>query len=329
MKRNLLIFIFIVSAVLILLVGAIFYGRMSSMSQMRLERPAQTLGPLPLTKTGVATIAPEMPFRMDLGSSVNTINDEYLRRLESLGLEVDSSTVLTYVVTALGKRRLATKRYRVSLPVYVYAFNYDSTGITHQLDTLNRVNTLHGVDFVKVSHPSEMPRFGMPFFKKFLVEFDHNLKALRFYNQMPEDYEEMGGMKKENTFLSEPRSFLTLNVDNDEHDFFINSSMPRAGLLFPKDEAPYVDNIKTFSDTIPSVYGDIPVVINYDAWIEWGERAGKNVSYFADYGKECYSVNPFNFLTQDALFDFGNSKVYLHPYSGKYKKLRDNDEFRK
>lgn len=329
MKRNLLILLFVVAAVLILMIGAMVYGRLSSMSAMHVEERAQTLGPLPMNKTGASMIAPNMPFRIDFGSSVNTINDEYLRRLEKMGMQVDSSRVLTYVITSLGKRRLATKRYRVSLPVYVYSFDSDSTGITYQLDTLNRVNTIHCVDFVKVGQPSEMPRLGMPFFKKFLVEYDHDLKALRFHSEMPEDYEEMGGMSKEKAFLSEPRAYLLLGVDNDEHEFFINSSMPRAGLLFPKAEAPYVDNIKTYSDTIPSVYGDIPVVINYDSWVEWGDRAGKNVSYFADYGGVPYAVNPFNFLTQDALFDFKNSKVYLHPYSGKYKRLRSNDEFRK
>lgn len=329
MRRNLIILVFIVASLLIVVVGAMVYGRLSSMSAMKLDVSDQVVGPLPMNKYGAINFAPDMPFRVDFGSSVNTISREYLRRFEAMGVKVDSSRVVTYVSTALGRHRLATMRYRLSLPIFAYTIYCDSTGVASQIDTLTRINTIEGVDFVLNGQNSEMPRLGMPFFKKFIVEYDRTLNALRLHGTMPEDYEEMGGMRKESAFLSEPRSYLRMTVDGEEHDFFINSSMPRVGILFPANEAPYIDKLNVYADTIPSVYGDMAAVINYDAWIEWGERAGKNVSYFVDYGSESYALNPFNFLTQDAVFDFKNSKVYLHPYSGKYKRLRSNDEFRK
>lgn len=330
MKRNLMILLFVVLAVALVVAGMIVYGRLSSMNSMRLEKPDQIVGPIYMDNLTVIHITPDIPYRIDMGSSVNTINKEYLQKLKAMGCEVDSQHVLTLVDTALGKKRLSSKRYRVSLPIFLNTFTFDSAGVHGHVDTLNRINTIHGVDFVEVGHPSEMPRLGIPFFKKFYLECDYKIRALRFHDKMPANYEEVSGvMGLENSIFSEPKAFLNMNVNGESHNFYLNSSMPRAGILMPKQMAPAVDGKSVFNDTIHSVYGNFPVVINYDTWVDMGTRAGKNVSYYLEYGPSAYALNPFNFLTQNAVFDFKNGKFYLRPRAKRVMRVRDNDEFRR
>lgn len=332
MKKALIITILVVVAIGVALVSAFVYARYTSMSEMHLDRPGAVLGPLPMTRLQSVTVAPGLNFRIDTGSSVNTISYGYLKRLKELGMDVDSSTVLTYVRSAVGHKRIATKRYRVTLPVYAYSIPTDGRGMVKDnasgVDTTNLLNRLHGVDFVLVGRDGELPRFGIPILSSFYLEYDHKLRSLRFHPKLPENYVEVQCMRPEHTIITHPRSFFKAIVNGHKHDFMVNTSMPRAGLLFPMhdlDEEP--DGKNVFADTIHSVYGDFPSVIDYHSWVSWGDRGGNNVSYFADYGVYPYAVNLFNFLTQDAVFDFKNSRFYVHPYATKRRRTRTNDAF--
>lgn len=321
-----------ISAAIILAIGVVFasalyYGRKSAMSALHIQHPEIALGPLPLSMTQIGEIAPGLNFRIDTGSSANTISQEYLQKLKAKGFDVDSSFVLTYVKTAIGGRRITTKRYRVSLPVYAYDIEIDGGKVVSRIDTTNLINRLENVDFVPTSSATEIPRLGRPFLRRFFMEYDHDIRAVRFHTSMPEDYEEMQGMSTEFTIFSEPAYFLTLKVDGSEHDYFLNSSMPRAGILKPMAHAPEPDGKNVYKDFIPSIFGRISAIIDYGAWVEWNDRGGNNVCYYSDYGARPYALNPFNFLTQDAVFDFADSRCYLRQYSEPYRRLRSNDAF--
>lgn len=325
MKKAIIATLAAILLLILIFLGALLYGRLSSMSALKIEHPEIALGPLPISKTYVGEILPGMPFRIDTGSSVNTISHAYIDRLKKMGYQVDSSRVLTLVYTAIGGRRLATKRYRVSLPVFSYNFKKSGDQIISSIDTLNRINMVEGMDFVLVGHENEIPRFGRPFLNKFAVELDYKLKALRFHPSVPKGYQEMDDIHTNFALFYEPSMFIEMLVKGQPRRYFMNSSMPRVVLLEPAGTAPQVNSVSTFNDTIKSVYGNIPAVIDYNTWVEWADRAGNSVAYYADYGHEPFAINPFNFLTQDAVFDFRNGKIYLRPYSPKARHLRDND----
>lgn len=327
MKKILKISLSLTAAAVVAVVAALLYGRFSFMSELRVENHDNAIGPLPMSLLNLGMLGPDMPFRIDMGSSVNTISHDYLAKLKRRGCKVDSMPMLMYVRTAVGGHRLTTRRYRVSLPVYSYDIDVVGGKIVSSIDTTNVINGLENVDFVLTMSADEVPRLGRPFFRKFLMEYDHDIRAVRFHTEMPEGYEEIKGLSTDFSVLSDPAIYLTLRINGEEHDFFLNSSMPRAGILMPAKEAPAIDNRNVYADCIQSVYGSYPAVIDYDVWVEWNDRAGRNVGYYSDYGVHPYALNPFNFLTQDAVFDFANAKVYLRPYSDRDRRLRVNDAF--
>lgn len=328
MKKTLITFATVLLAVAILLGSAFLYGRFSAMSDMRVERPDIALGPLPLTQGNYGEVYPGLIFRIDIGASANTISQKYIDRLKADGIPVDSSYVLTYMRThALGPR-ITTKRYRVSLPVFAYDIAVDSAGhVTSRIDTTNRINTVYNVDFVPTADERDMPRFGRPFIAKFFMEFDFNIRAVRFHASLPAGYEPIDGLKREFALFYDPGLFLNIKVEGKPMSFFVNTAMPRIGLLKPANQAPKVNNRTIYSDSVHSIYGEFPAVIDYDTWVEWNDRAGNSACYYSDYGHREYAVNPFNFLTQDAVFNIAKPQVYLRPYTKKFRHMRSNDQY--
>lgn len=323
------------SVAIIVAIGVLFgslliYGRMSSMSAMRLEHPDRTIGPLPLSLTGAVELLPGMPFRIDTGSSVNTISHKYINMLKSKGFDVDSSTVLSYVTTGYGAMHcIATKRYRVTLPVYSYDISRRDSNIVSLIDTTNLMNRIDGVDFVLTPIEREIPRLGRPFLRRFVMEYTHDLRALKFHTSVPDGYEPLTELNEHFTIFRDPPIYMTMDINGRTNDYFFNTAMPRVGVLMPPSLAPMPDGVKVFRDTIPSVYGRIPVTIDYSIWVRLDDRGGNNVGYYSDYGSEDYALNPFNFFTQDAVIDLTGKCVYLHPFSERSRRMRSNDAFTK
>lgn len=328
MKKPLVIILSVVAGVIVLIFSLLIYGRFSMMSEMRLEHPEIPIGPLPLSPDNLVVVAPGMPFRIDTGSSVNTISTEYLARLRKLGFEVDSSRVLMLVHNALDEYRVVTKRYRVTLPVYNYDINMSADGkVLSRVDSTNIINKVHCVDFVPVSHPNEIPRMGRPMLAKFKVEYDYRLRSLLFHRGIPAQYYEFCDIKTGPSLLSSPERYIYMTVNGRTRSFYMNSSMPYVAVKMPYSEHPEVNGHSIYNDSISSVYGKFKAVIDCETWLEWGNRAGNTISSYVDYGGYPYAVNMFNFLTQNAVIDLENNKVYLWDYSPKNHQARESDAF--
>lgn len=328
MKKVITILLLIVVALGVIFAAAMVYGRYSSMSEMRIDRPDIPLGPLPLSDENFGEILPGMPFRIDTGSSANTISREYVDRLKKMGYQVDSSYVLTLVRNLGLGFRLTTKRYRISLPVYAYDITRLKDNVVKaRIDTFNRVNMVHGIDFVPTNDENDRPCFGRPFISQFFMEYDYEIRSVRFHPTLPEGYEETAGLRREKSMFYEPSLLFDIKVNEEPIELYLNTAMPRVGILKTLREAPEINNVTVFADTIHSSYGEYPAVIDYGVWVEWNDRAGRNVCYYSDYGYRDYAINPFNFLTQDAVFDIANGRVYLRPYSKKARRTRQTDVY--
>lgn len=329
MKKKIAIYTAIVLVLLVVAFGGLtVYSRSTAQGGMKVDVPVDNLGVMPLSLDNTVELAPGLRFRIDTGTSSNTISPEYIELLRKYGCEVDSSVNIKLTRTSLGKYRVDTKRYTVQLPVHSSTIVSDSTGkrLSAQVDPDNRINTLSNVDFIPTSK-GEMPRIGMQVLKRFYVEFMFKEHAIRLWNEMPEEYEEVGGLSHDKNLFWEGKRYLTLSVNGNEQRFFINTSMPRVSLLLPLEKATQIDRETVFRDTVPSIFGPLPGVIDYKVWVDWGKRGGNGVGFYTNYGRDDYAVNPFFFLSQDAVFDFGSDRVFLHPVSQRVIRNRSNDVF--
>ena len=327
--KKILLYTFAVLLVCAVVFGCmVVYSHKSAQSNLTLEQETDNLGVMPLSIDNIVEFAPGLRFRIDTGSSSNTISPEYLKMLKDMGCRVDSSFRPKIIKSAIGEKRITTRRYTVDLPVNKYRVITDSTGVrtASDLDPEERVNTVLNVDFVPAK-PGEKPRLGLQFIRKFYMEFLIDLHAIRFWRKMPDNYKEIGQMYAKTSPLWEGKRFMDMSINGQKHSFFINTSMPRVSILMPEDMAGDVDGETVFNDTIPSVLGDRPGVIDYKVWVEWGNRGGNNVAFFSSYGSEPFAVNPFFFLKQNAVFDFENNRVYIPPVSARIQRTRSNDIF--
>lgn len=285
--KKILLYTFAVLLVCAVVFGCmVVYSHKSAQSNLTLEQETDNLGVMPLSIDNIVEFAPGLRFRIDTGSSSNTISPEYLKMLKDMGCRVDSSFRPKIIKSAIGEKRITTRRYTVDLPVNKYRVITDSTGVrtASDLDPEERVNTVLNVDFVPAK-PGK-PRLGLQFIRKFYMEFLIDLHAIRFWRKMPDNYKEIGQMYAETSPLWEGKRFMDMSINGQKHSFFINTSMPRVSILMPEDMAGDVDGETVFNDTIPSVLGDRPGVIDYKVWVEWGNRGGNNVAFFSSYGSE-------------------------------------------
>ncbi|MCM1484212.1 MAG: hypothetical protein NC043_07735 [Muribaculaceae bacterium] len=317
-----------VLGILVLFGIAVIYSQYMAQSNISVEKDEPNLGLMPLTLDNVVEIAPGLRFRIDTGSSSCTISREYLDLLKKRGYKVDSILQPRLNRMAIGSHRFTNRRYTVELPVHASEVVTDSTGVRTDARILpdSIINTLHEVDFV-LAGPTEMPRLGIKFLKRFKMEFLYDIHAIRLWRVMPDDYEYLADMRRERTLFWDGRRFVKLKVNGVQSEFFVNTSMPRVSLLLPEGMAADVDGVTVFSDSIPSLFGGRPCIIDYKVWSEWGNRAGNNVGFYAKYGEEPFAINPFFFLKQNAVFDFTDNKVYLQPRSARIRSSRENDVF--
>ncbi len=309
--------------------GWLLYGKYTSMSELSIENPEMPIGPLPLTLDNKGYLTPDMPFRIDFGASCNTITPEYLERMKARGMVVDSMIVPTIAYTVITGSRLTMKRYRASLPVYNYEIKIDSAGIiSSKVDTTNIVNWVNNIDFVLTSDGPDYPRLGLPFIKKFKVEFDYSIHSVIFHRQIPKsDYVGVADLQKGWSLFKESPYYLSLTVNRKAEKYYLNSAMPRVGIVMPSSLAPAVDNEHVFADTINSISGDYPAIIAYNGWVELGDRAGERAVAFSDYGTQSHGVNPFLFHSQDAIYDLENQKLYMRRTAVYEPTRRDTDLF--
>ena len=96
-------------------------------------------------------IRPGLMFKLDTGSDYSAITERDLHFLDSLGFKATESYYPILGRNGRGDVKLKTKRYTLSLPLYMWDTTTDSLGNIRQNCNYNASNVLANVDFVPAS----------------------------------------------------------------------------------------------------------------------------------------------------------------------------------
>ena len=306
-QKRILIILAIIIPVIILLGGLIFFASRTSQTDIIAEKPNGCLGEMPVKNDlQVVELRPGLSFHIDTGADFSTITEHDLAVLDSLGFKYERSFYPVIGRDGRGDVKFETVRYTVTLPLYKWTVEPDSTGESKYECQYSDMNILHNVDFV----PSRtgFSVLGIDFLENVKVEFRGNEKMIALYFNTPKGYEHSTPLKPKKTFLNiltlSRRYYIEMMVDGDVNDYFLDTGIQHAFVKRPSDElTPGGKHIS--NENIQSLRGKYPALVDPDGWLKIGEREGKAKIYYYDNDEENYAVNMFNmFRNRDILLDF-------------------------
>lgn len=297
---------------LLIALSILYFGSRTSQTDLSAERNQGVLGELLLdSEPQFIVLRPGLRFKLDTGADFSSITERDLHFLDSLGYKATESFYPIIGRDGKGDIKLNTKRYTVSLPLYMWDTSTDSLGTVKQDINYNASNVLSNIDFA----PSdcEFSVLGIDFIEKFIVEFRSKENVLAFYFDQPEGYETGARIERSQSPLYWPylghRYYMTAGVDSEDGYYFLDTGIMRAFIHRPLRELP-VDLQKTPNDTIVSFHGKYPAVADHNGWLKIGNREGNETIYYYDSDEESHSINPLNMLDNvDLLLDFPSQQL--------------------
>lgn len=278
-----------------------------------------TTGLLPLNReTSAITLAPGMEFKLSTASTLSHITPATLKQLECMGCVADSSLTLRISHDSYDNLMASTCIYTVDLPIYRFRFHTDTatSAITASHVGDKPVAYLRNVNFVKA--PGETQNvIGLDLIQKFKLEYRHHEGAIAFRNDIPETYDSIGSIYR-STNISEmwgavDRFFIDMKVDHQPFSFLVNTSLADIPVKMPGGSDTDIpqnhrtDDIVTDSETVTAI-------VDNDAWVKFGNRAGsRRVYYYADKGTS-HEMNPLVLFEQDLILDCQEGIVYMLPH---------------
>jgi len=269
------------------------------------------VGGLPL----MVSLMPGLDFRIDTGSDMSFISERHLSMLDSMGYKVDKVLGFTAGRDTHGDITFHTTRYIVDIPVYRYEMYIDGSGKSSTRMIPSSLNVLRNVEFVL--SPDDMSVFGIDFLEKFKVEYRYRYGVVSLYFDRPEGYESSIPLMCSRSlsmllWLSE-RYYLDAHVLHREYRFFIDTGLQRVNIKLPMDESCYSNN-NMYSDTIVTLRGAYPALVDNSSWVSLGNRSGSRMVYYYDTDEEPCAMNPLNLFEQDVLMDFSGREILMRPY---------------
>ncbi|MCM1028664.1 MAG: hypothetical protein NC342_07400 [Pseudoflavonifractor sp.] len=261
-------------------------------------------------------VAGDIAMKLDTGSDVSCITVDDLERLRSMGAQIHERYLPIMGRGTDGHFKIAAKRLVIDLPLEYYerpdTIDADMTPKRRpELD-----NCLRGAEFVLIDGPGEVSGIGIDILRHFTLEYIFDADLLRIHTVNPEGYEPFSSIhfSRWPSHIPWPgrRYYIDLDVDHITDSYFIDTGLRRAALKLPYSRA-QMSRRRQHEDSLVSYLGVFHAKTD-NAWVECGNRAGSQMAYYCDNEEESYSVNPFNFFTQDVLIDFRTDSIALHPY---------------
>lgn len=315
MKKRILITLLII----ICCMGLLYAGliALSSQDDIYADRPEGCIGMMPIRQINPIFVeaAPGVLFRLDTGSDVSSITENDLETLRKAGYEAKKSFYPVIGRDGLGKTKINTTRYTVTLPLHLYVYDTDSVGNKHERLIRSSHNDLHNVDFV----PSEtgFSVLGIDFLERFKVEYQYDVNAIGLYFSRPEGYQDLAPIKysllPSKTIWLGHRYYMDLTIDRKTDSYFLDTGLQYVHFRLPSTEVKRSRRVMK-DHKVRSTLNIFDAKVDHDAWMEVGNRAGTQSAYYYDTSEESYAFNPFNLFDQDVLIDFGAKSLALKPF---------------
>lgn len=311
--KTIKIIVFLPFAILLLLAAiVIYFSTRTSQDKLDADRAQGIIGEFKLdTMPQYVILRPGLRFKFDTGADFSSITEDDLHFLDSLGYKAKESNYTIIGRDGRGDMKMETKRYTLDLPVYPWSMKTDSLGNKTYNCLYSRANTLKNVNFA----PSRtgFSVLGMDFIEKFLVEYRSKEDLLALYFNEPAGYEYCEKLRKSTSpshwFLLAHRYYLTMDVDGEKDEYFLDTGVRHAFVKRPLSSLP-ISLSKEFNDTVSSLRGVFPAVEVPGSWLTIGNREGATSVFYYDNDEETNAVNPLNMFQEiDVLFDFPGETI--------------------
>lgn len=306
----------VIAVIVVAFVGSIiFFSTRTSQAHLTAVHSQGKIGDFSIDSIPTfITIRPGLRFKFDTGADYSSLTERDRRFLDSLGYKSVETTYPILGRNGVGDIEFNSKRYTVSLPIYEWIISTDSLGNQTRQCNYSNVNVIENVDFAPTDR--EFSVLGMDFLEKFYVELKGNKSIISLYFEEPDDFEFCTDLYHSLSplywpFLSQ-RYYVTMTVDNDTDDYFVDSGILHTFVKRPSKELS-PDSNNAYADTAISLRGRYPATVDPDGWLKLGGREGKaKVSYF-DNDEESHSFNPMNmFAKVDMLLAFPDGTLKFH-----------------
>ncbi len=301
-----------ITPVLLLLAGFVFLSSRTSQTELRAQFSDGQMGCMPLSGRPIfLEVSPGLKFKVDTGSDLSFITEEDLAYLKSHGCDVEEMIYPVLGRDGIGDIQFNVRRYRVSIPFHKYECELDSMGHMHYVCDRTSVNMIHNVDFA----PSEtgFSVLGMDFLEKFDVEYLQSKNMLAFYFEPPMDYEACAELSVSKSPLDwiypGHRYYMDIEIDHSAAHNYLDTGVQRAFVKMPTKRAKNMDNM--VRDSISSMRGTYPALIDTAAWLSIGNREGVAYVYYYTNDEEDYAINPLNIFKLDILMDFPGRRIMM------------------
>lgn len=311
-KKRKIVVSCIITPVLLLLAGFVFLSSRTSQTKLEAQFPEGQIGCMPLSgRPSFMEVSPGLKFKVDTGSDISFITEDDVAYLKSHGYAVEEKVYPVLGRDGVGDLQFNVRRYRVSIPFHKYDCEIDSMGQKHYTCDRSSVNIINNVDFA----PSEtgFSVLGMDFLEKFNVEYVQSKTMLAFYFETPMEYETCAELTVSNSPLHwiypGHRYYMDIEIDHVPTHNYIDTGVQRAFVKMPTKRAKNVDNM--LRDSITSLRGTYPALVDTTAWLSIGNREGVAYVYYYTNDEEDYAINPLNIFKLDVLMDFPGRRIML------------------
>ena len=316
MKKRLIITLLILAACLI----SIYFGlaALSSQDDLYSDRPEGCVGVMPIRQINPIFVeaAPGILFRFDTGSDFSTITQNDLKKLEAAGCKIETMFYPSLGRGAKGQTHFTTRRYRVTLPLYIYSYDTDSLGPNHERRIEESRNDLHNVDFTE--SVTGFSVLGIDFIEKFNIVYMNAEQAIALYFDRPEGYQDLAKLTPSISPLTIPylghRYYMDVTIDRKVNSYFLDTGLQYVHFRLPSAERKRSKR-KLEDIRVRDLNGTYDAKVDKNAWIEVGNRAGSQYAYYYDLSnEEDYAFNPYNMFQQNVLLDFKSKALALKPF---------------
>ncbi|MDE6280140.1 MAG: hypothetical protein K2M05_09235 [Paramuribaculum sp.] len=308
-----------VAIILLLLLGGILFALAvfrDPQSALKTSRTDTCVGMLRIVDKSPLIVELEngVRFKLDTGSDLTTIAESDLAVLDSLGYVDDQSIYWNIGRDGADQFNFEEKSYHINLPLSIFYYETDSLGMP--VEILQRRETAMMKDVAFAPAKTDFSVLGIDFLKKFVVEYCPEQNYIAFHTKLPDGYEPTAPISNPYNIFKYPwsgsRYYIDFAVDGNANRYFIDTGLQAAHVKLPASDAKYCkrqlypDKLRSFRDTVDAL-------VDQEAWVTCGSRAGSHSAFYCDDSEEDYSVNIFNVFSQDVVIDFPGHQVCLLP----------------
>lgn len=303
---------------LLILAGVLFALAVfrDSQSSLRTSRTDTCVGMMRIVERSPLIVELEngVRFKFDTGSDLTTITEADLAKLDSLGYVNGQSIYWNIGRDGADQFSFEKKSYLINFPLSIYYYETDSLG--NFVEMAQRRETALMKDVAFAPSKTGFSVLGIDFLKKFVVEYCPEQNYIALHTKLPEGYEPLAEIRNPYNIFKYPwsssRYFLDFAVDGNYNSYYIDTGLQMAHVKLPASDVKLCkrhlvsDQLRSFRDTVDAL-------VDYNAWVACGARAGTHAAYYCDNQEEKYAVNLFNVFNQDVVIDFPGRQVCLLP----------------